>query len=158
MLMLGFFFVLFLQQSSVLFQSVFVFAPIRICICSSGPRAEEVTHLARRSRTKRFARCLAYLECTLCTGRYSVHCICIFHTVYVVLHTLSVYRVMQCALYMYFSLGICCLVYLECTLSDTVFDQCTLYCTTLCVVHCVHCMCVSLYTLSAHWAMQCNAV
>ena len=122
MLMLGFFFVLFLQQSSVLFQSVFVFAPIRICICSSGPRAEEVTHLARRSRTKRFARCLAYLECTLCTGRYSVHCICIFHTVYVVLHTLSVYRVMQCALYMYFSLGICCLVYLECTLSDTVFD------------------------------------
>ena len=90
MLMLGFFFVLFLQQSSVLFQSVFVFAPIRICICSSGPRAEEVTHLARRSRTKRFARCLAYLECTLCTGRNSVHCICIFYTVYVVLHTLSV--------------------------------------------------------------------
>ena len=122
MLMLGFFFVLFLQQSSILLHSVFVFAPIRICICSSGPRAEEVTHLARRSRTKRFARCLAYLECTLCTGRYSVHCICIFHTVYVVLHTLSVYRVMQCALYMYFSLGICCLVYLECTLSDTVFD------------------------------------
>ena len=98
MLILGFFFVLFLQQSSVLFQSVFVFAPIRICICSSGPRAEEVTHLARRSRTKRFARCLAYLECTLYTGRSSVHCICIFHWVHVVLHTLSVHWAIQCAI------------------------------------------------------------
>ena len=134
MLMLGFFFVLFLQQSSVLFQSVFVFAPIRICICSSGPRAEEVTHLARRSRTKRFARCLAYLQCTLCTGRYSVHCICIF------------------------SFGVCCLAYLECTLGNTVCDHCTLYCTALCIVHCVPCMCVSLYTLSAHLAMQCSAM
>ena len=124
MLMLGFFFVLFLQQSSVLLESVFVFAPIRICICSSGPRAEEVTHLARRSRTKRFARCLAYLQCTLCTGRYSVHCICIFHWVYVVLHTWSVYWVIQCAIY----------------------ARCT-------ALRCVHCMCVFLYTLSANWAM-----
>ena len=137
MLMLGFFFVLFLQQLSVLFQSVFVFAPIRICICSSGPRAEEVTHLARRSRTKRFARCLAYLECTLCTGRYSVLCICIFQWVYVVLHTLSVHWAIQCV----------------------IIARCTAFVYfALCILHCVHCICVFLYTLSAHWAMQCAAV
>ena len=118
MLMLGFFFVLFLQQSSVLFQSVFVFAPIRTCICSSGPRAEEVTHLARRSRTKRFARCLAYLQCTLCTGRYSVHCMCIFHWVYVVLHTLSVHWAIQCAIIaLRCVLCIVCIVNIVCVLS-----------------------------------------
>ena len=132
MLMLGFFFVLFLQQSSVLFQSVFVFAPIRICICSSGPRAEEVTHLARRSRTKRFARCLAYLECTLCTGRYSVHCICIFHWVYFVLHTLSVHWAIQCA----------------------IIARCTALCCVLCIVYII---CVFSCIPSAHTG-QCSAV
>ena len=55
----------------------------------------------------------------------------------------SVYTVhwaIQCALYMYFSLSVCCLAYLECTLGNTVCDHCTLYCTALCTVHCVHCV------------------